>query len=54
MIDNIYDVILLTLGLFCGRVVFRILIYKVIHPYITVPYLKRKEERKEKREEMKA
>jgi hypothetical protein len=39
---DFYDVILLVLGLFFGQIVAHIFIYKVLHPYVVVPYLKKR------------
>lgn len=42
---NIYNIILLIIGLFFGQMAGHILIYRFIYPYIVVPYIKRKRER---------
>lgn len=42
---DIYDVILLVLSLFFGQIVGHIFIYKFLHPYVVVPYLKKKKMR---------
>ena len=39
---DIYDVILFTLGLFFGKIVVHIFIYRFFHPYVMVPYLKKR------------
>lgn len=39
---DFYDMILLTLGLFFGQIAGHIFIYKFLHPYVVVPYLKKK------------
>lgn len=41
----VFDVILIVLGLFFGQVVTRIFIYKVLHPYVVAPYLKKRKKR---------
>lgn len=42
MYIDIYDIILVILGVLFGQIVARIIIYKFIHPYIVVPYLKKR------------
>lgn len=39
---DIYDIILIILGLFFGQIIGRMFIYKVLHPYVVVPYLKKR------------
>jgi len=41
----VYNIILGIAGLFFGQIAGRLLIYRVIHPYIVVPYIKRKREK---------
>ncbi len=41
---DVYDVILLVLGLFFGQIVGHIFIYKFLHPYVVVSYLKKKKD----------
>lgn len=38
----IYDVMLIVLGLFFGQIVGHIFIYRFLHPYVVVPYLKKR------------
>lgn len=42
MSTDIYDVILLVVGLIFGRIAGRTLIYRFIHPHIVIPYLRKK------------
>lgn len=42
---NAYDIVLGIAGLFFGQIAGRILIYRIIHPYIVAPYIKIKRER---------
>ncbi len=39
---DIYDVIFIILGFYFGQIVGRIFIYKFLHPYVVVPYLKKR------------
>jgi len=48
MNEFMYDMILVLLGFFFGHIVGKIFIHKVLHPYVVVPYLKRKKTRPEK------
>ncbi len=43
---DIYDVILIMLGLFFGQVVGNIFIYRFLHPYVVGSILKEEKERK--------
>jgi len=42
---DIYDMILLALGLFFGQIAGQVFIYKFLHPYVVVPYLKKRKMR---------
>lgn len=42
MIIDIYDIILVILGLFFGQIVGHVVIYKFLHPYVVGPYLRRR------------
>ena len=42
---DIYDVILGILGLCVGQIVGHIFIYRFLHPYVVVPYLKKRKMR---------
>lgn len=42
IIDDVYDVIFVFLGLFFGQIMTHIFIYKVLHPYVVAPYLKQR------------
>ena len=39
---DIYDIILAILGIFFGQIVVHIFIYKFLHPYVVIPYLKKR------------
>lgn len=45
--DIVYDIVWLIAGALLGNILARIVFYKLIHPYIGIPYLKRRQKRDE-------
>jgi hypothetical protein len=45
--DIVYGIVWLIIGTFFGTILARVVLYKLIHPYIGIPYLKRRQKRDE-------
>lgn len=48
--DIVCDIVLAIIGAFFGSIFGQILIYKVVHPYIGVPYLRRRQKLEEQKQ----
>lgn len=46
----VHDVLWSIIGGFCGSAFGYVIVYKVIHPYIGIPYIKRRQKRNEQKQ----